>query len=333
MHKGNSNEKQCDHNDYKRNLYFHGKLMTDRDFREEQIYHIEKRKLLNKMLHGWGVVCGLKIEPTTPSPGSSVIIKRGLALDCKGNEIYVPVEYTLNVADIIKIIKSSSSSKFQSGTADECAEIEEGESKKWYVVIKYHEIPTDLAPVYAPGGGCEEKVCEPSRTREGYCIDLLDTKPKCCQPKEIKDPCTSYTDEEDIKKFLCEYFVMPWEECCDDCCDDNYIVLGSITTLMNGSGMEFKPITSDMINNWDCRKYVMTFRLLQYWMNLLAPKKLPFDDLVNYDRIRRDGCDYCKSSVAESAFKEYICPDMNTDVYAQEQKREGKTKRKSTGKK
>ncbi len=59
-------KKSCDYNSYKRTRYFHGMLLTERDFQEEQIYHQEKRRLLNRMLHGWGVVCGLGVKPTNP---------------------------------------------------------------------------------------------------------------------------------------------------------------------------------------------------------------------------------------------------------------------------
>ncbi len=91
-------DKHCDYNNFKRARYFHGMLMTDRDFSEEQLYHNEKRKLLNRMLHGWGVVCGLKVKPTD-QPSSKIIIEPGLALDCAGNEIFLREPYELDVID------------------------------------------------------------------------------------------------------------------------------------------------------------------------------------------------------------------------------------------
>ena len=100
MNKKNCKDCKDSYNNFKRARYFHGMLMTDRDFNEEQKYHIEKRKLHNRMLHGWGVVCGLKITAFNPTR-NSVIIEKGLALDCNGNEIFVnePIEF-----DVIKAI-------------------------------------------------------------------------------------------------------------------------------------------------------------------------------------------------------------------------------------
>lgn len=40
-------------------IFFCGKLMFDRDFWAEQLYHIRKQKLHNTYLHGWGTVCCL----------------------------------------------------------------------------------------------------------------------------------------------------------------------------------------------------------------------------------------------------------------------------------
>lgn len=43
----------------KRVNYFEGQLLGLDDFRAEQRYHREKRKMHNRFLHGWGVVSGL----------------------------------------------------------------------------------------------------------------------------------------------------------------------------------------------------------------------------------------------------------------------------------
>ena len=41
-----------------RNNYFTGKLMVERDFRDEQGYFIGKDRRHDQYLHGWGAVCG-----------------------------------------------------------------------------------------------------------------------------------------------------------------------------------------------------------------------------------------------------------------------------------
>lgn len=71
--------------------YFTGRHMTARDFRDEQAYHRTHRLLHNRMLHGWGVVCGLHVEahPKPDCQKDHVKVSCGFALDCCGREIPV----------------------------------------------------------------------------------------------------------------------------------------------------------------------------------------------------------------------------------------------------
>jgi len=277
LNESNSGNKHCEYNNSKRARYFHGMLMTDRDFTEEQRYHIEKRKLLNRMLHGSGVVCGLEIKPTICS-SSKIVINPGLALDCNGNEIYVQESYELEVEQIVKsdILNRQNSSA-------ECPTDEVIVEEKWYVIVRYNEVSTDQVAVYAPGGGCEEKVCDYSRTTEGYCFDLVKNLDDPCSPDDPCNPEFPPTDEEK-KELICENLLLP----CPDCCDDPFVVLGSIN--LNTVNVQEKVIVDkEMINNWDRRQYVITFRLLQHWMYKLGPYKVELQDIINYTSLG-DGC-------------------------------------------
>lgn len=46
--------------------YFHGQMLSARDFQREQDYYREKLKLRLRSLLGYGVVCGLFVEPVRP---------------------------------------------------------------------------------------------------------------------------------------------------------------------------------------------------------------------------------------------------------------------------
>lgn len=176
MNKDTLNDRYCDYNNFRRARYFHGMLMTDRDFREEQLYHIEKRKMLNRTLHGWGVVCGLGI--TGKIGGSTITIGPGVALDCHGNEIVICDPYSIDLTSN----PCMGTPHKKPVTAKDCQQKEDvKKSNISYICIRYNEVPTDPVPAYAPGGGCEEKACDNSRIREGFCIKTFDTLP--CQPK------------------------------------------------------------------------------------------------------------------------------------------------------
>src|SRR3989304_9263582 len=87
----------CENPCFERNHYYYGKLMTARDLYDEQCYFNEKRWLINRMVLGWGVVCGLDVrrmpvDPEDPTKGyddKNVLVTPGLAIDCCGREILV----------------------------------------------------------------------------------------------------------------------------------------------------------------------------------------------------------------------------------------------------
>ena len=81
---------------FSRNRYFVGKLLDASDFNEEQDYVLGKDRLLNRTLHGWGVVAGLEVVPG--DGGSEIVIGPGLAIDGWGREIVVPTERRLGPA-------------------------------------------------------------------------------------------------------------------------------------------------------------------------------------------------------------------------------------------
>jgi hypothetical protein len=67
--------------------YFTGQLLTAEDFEAEQSYFLAGRRSHNRVLHGWGVVCGLGVKP---SGSGGVVVEPGLAIDSLGREIVVP---------------------------------------------------------------------------------------------------------------------------------------------------------------------------------------------------------------------------------------------------
>lgn len=71
--------------------YFAGRLLSAEDLQAEQAYQQGKRRLLNRFLHGAGIVRGLEAE----LQGDTVHVQPGLALDCAGREIVVPEPTTL----------------------------------------------------------------------------------------------------------------------------------------------------------------------------------------------------------------------------------------------
>jgi hypothetical protein len=72
--------------------WFTGRFMTARDLTDEQEYHLRRHRLHNRLLHGWGTVCGLEVHPNDRPDCEHewVWVDAGIAIDCLGREITLP---------------------------------------------------------------------------------------------------------------------------------------------------------------------------------------------------------------------------------------------------
>ena len=75
--------------------YFNGQRLTAGDLRTEQGHHVGMRRVLNRSLYTPGIVVGLDVErapedAADPNWKHKVLVRRGLAFDHLGREIFVP---------------------------------------------------------------------------------------------------------------------------------------------------------------------------------------------------------------------------------------------------
>ena len=71
---------------FERNRYYVGKLLTSADFQAEQTYNNHKRRFLNEIMFGSGIVCGLGVYSLDDL---SIMIDSGVAVDGCGRVIAV----------------------------------------------------------------------------------------------------------------------------------------------------------------------------------------------------------------------------------------------------
>lgn len=140
---------------FERNNYFCGKLMVERDFWDEQHYHMGKRMLHNANLHGWGTLCCLKVDPHPVCPNLRIIVRSGMAIDCYGRVILVPRDEQRDLESYRKDGNSSTS-----------------KPENLYICLSYKECKTEPVTAFLDDCGCKE-VCESNRIREEYEIEVL----------------------------------------------------------------------------------------------------------------------------------------------------------------
>jgi hypothetical protein len=129
------NKKQIEIPLRKRHNYAYGMVLGVEDFKQEQSYFIDRMKLHNRTLHGYGTISGLEVS--SEDAARSIIVKAGTAIDPMGNEI-----------------------SLASGVR--CPFPEKGETA--YLVLYWAERETD--PVPLPGSGDEGDQTIPSRVEE-----------------------------------------------------------------------------------------------------------------------------------------------------------------------
>jgi hypothetical protein len=137
----------------RRNKFFHGKMMDVYQFELETAYEIGLRRLSNRLVTGFGVVCGLDVvEGNKPL---SIKVGPGLAIDGWGREIVVP--------------GGSASVPIPPPLVEEVCQDEESAVT---VVIDYHECESEPVPVLA--GDCETApACTPGVISEKYRISFV----------------------------------------------------------------------------------------------------------------------------------------------------------------
>jgi hypothetical protein len=157
--------------------YFHGQPLGALDLRREQAFHRDRARIHNRLMHGWGIVCGLEVEVAPrpeaddcdPDPTlSEVIVLPGAALDCRGNEIVVRHPRPVYVDRLLD------EQDLKALTA---------EPATVYLTLCFAEVPIDpTRPLL--GSGCEPApACEHARVLDTYRIcatlERPDSGPDC----------------------------------------------------------------------------------------------------------------------------------------------------------
>jgi hypothetical protein len=140
----------------------------------EQEYFNAKRRLLNRLVTGPGVVCGLRVDLT--DDGKSVVLSPGLAIDRCGREIVVATPSAPYPLPELPAYEPADKSKDQRNREGDRYRPEEHhhyycEIPFAHVVLCYHECKTD--PVPALAGDCDSEAwCASGSIREQYKLEI-----------------------------------------------------------------------------------------------------------------------------------------------------------------
>jgi hypothetical protein len=219
--------------------YFARQLITPAELNLEAAYFAERLRRHNRMLHGWGVVCGAQIcrVPLQDGTGAEpwkVRVLPGFAIDGLGNEISIGTERLFDLRSSGAVVMSGDPGGELSDPW--CSDVwtDRPPGRIW-IAVCYKECLTRPVRVQPAGCGCEDTSCEYSRWQDGYELHVLD---RC--PPSHEGPPPSLDDFRNS-------FAGPIPDC-PPCPDDPCVVLAAIDVDADGA------ITA--IDNCSCRRMV-----------------------------------------------------------------------------
>lgn len=218
--------------------FFARQLVTPEDLTLGQDYLRNKLRRLNRYLHGWGVVCGARVDGSTKP--WKVVVHPGYILGPYGDEIVIERDLCFDLRTRCAGMQ----------TTDPCEDIvdplcpdqtvdDRPSDTPCYVAVRYKEFPARPVRVQAVGCGCDDTSCEYSRWRDGYEICVLDT---CPESHGEPPPFDGFGNPSLIPD-------------CPPCPTEPWVVLAEVTTDREGN------VTR--IDNCACRRMLRT--LAHYW--------------------------------------------------------------------
>jgi|HubBroStandDraft_3_1064219.scaffolds.fasta_scaffold18848_2 hypothetical protein len=234
--------------------YYPRQLITPDDLTLEQNYFRDRMRRHNRLLHGWGVVCGALVCPatTTNSDGSvsftawQVQVQTGYLLGPYGDEIILDCVRTVDLR----------TSGVTGVTGEPCVDAPDpwcsqvfttpSTTSTLFIAIKYKQSMMRPVRVQPVGCGCDDTSCEYSRLHDGYEIGVLTTCPTCnaCDKNVLPAPQPQSLITGAIPS-------------CPDCSCGPWVCLAQVTLSADGSG------TIQQIDNVSCRRLVVS--LCDFW--------------------------------------------------------------------
>lgn len=120
--------------------FFAGQLLTDDTLNQLSRYIVEKNKLHNRHLQGWGVACGLELhcDPCNPQ---QIVVGSGYALAPCGDDIVVCNDQAVNICELIEQCTPRTQARCDppyERPAQDCR----GGNNRWVLAICYDERPS-----------------------------------------------------------------------------------------------------------------------------------------------------------------------------------------------
>jgi hypothetical protein len=192
------------------------------DLTRDQIYFREKLRRHNRLVHGWGIVCGAWVRQSE-NP-MELIVGPGYILAPQGDDILIDCEVTLDISkqDLSGLLGAAcADAPVDPWCSDVAADWKDGQTL--YLAVRYQECPTHPIRILPEGCacGCDETACEYSRIRDRYAFKVLTELP------------SGYSDPMPHPALAASFSCMESNQltrCCPTCPPDPWVILADFTT-------------------------------------------------------------------------------------------------------
>jgi hypothetical protein len=239
--------------------YYPRQLITPADLTLEQDYFRDRMRRHNRLLHGWGVVCGAMVCPVQiVDPVDSTVsfspwqvqVQSGYILGPYGDDIILDCP---RIVDVRTQGVSGVTGDPCIDTPDPwCTEVftppDTTNPTVVYIAVKYMQSMTRPVRVQPVGCGCDDTSCEYSRWHDGYEIGVLQKCPPCNHMNPQREPPNlALLTTRDTRA-------------CPDCACGPWVGLAAVTVNADGTIVQ--------IDNCSCRRLVMSFS--SFWWQCSA---------------------------------------------------------------
>ena len=174
-----------------RNNYFIGKHLTSESYRIDQQFLNGRRHLLNRAVHGWGVVYGFPLALNAKQDGPAVgtlTIGEGLGLDRLGHELWQPDTIKLTLDNLVILDDKCRPVKVDGNLDGRLEGLSPSAEACWLLTAHYAE-QTLNPQVLRDHCGCKRKEWDRTCETIVYSLRKIDCS-KCCTPYECELRCS-----------------------------------------------------------------------------------------------------------------------------------------------
>lgn len=247
-----------------RTRYYPRQLVGAEDLTQDQRYIRDKLRRHNRLLHGWGVVCGACVRLNRHNP-CEVVVDAGYVIGPQGDEILVaePVSFDVCKQGVVEQIGCCPETE-DPWCAEPRTRCPEG---RFFLAIRYAECPSRPVKAGGCGCGCDGDGCEYTRIRDSFALKLLTELPQGYS--------TPMSQPSFMGLMSCQSGVA---RACPPCPDHPWVILADITI-----GRDCKVLDVDCFAH---RRNVLSFATFYFVCQPLHIRPPAFPGATGIDTVR-----------------------------------------------